>query len=70
MIRSQRFVEQVDNRVYEKILCNKKACGKAQRWGVRLEEAFFGFDLNKLALLSPEQWEAYASDRRVGENYL
>lgn len=29
------------------------------------EEAFFGFDPAKLALLSPEQWDAYISDRRV-----
>lgn len=33
------------------------------------EEAFFGFKLNKLALLSPEQWEAYTSDRRVVRNW-
>ena len=35
----------------------------------QFEEAFFGFDLNKLGLLSPEQWEAYASDRRVVRNW-
>jgi len=29
------------------------------------EEAFFAFDPIKLGYLSPEQWEAYASDRRV-----
>ncbi|PCJ28730.1 MAG: 3-methyladenine DNA glycosylase [SAR86 cluster bacterium] len=33
------------------------------------EEAFFGFKLNKLSLLSPEQWEAYTSDRRVVRNW-
>lgn len=33
------------------------------------EEAFFGFDLDKLSLLSPEQWEAYTSDRRVVRNW-
>ena len=33
------------------------------------EEAFFAFDLRKLGLLSPEQWEAYASDRRVVRNW-
>lgn len=33
------------------------------------EEAFFGFDLKKLSLLSPEQWEAYTSDRRVVRNW-
>ena len=33
------------------------------------EEAFFGFNLGKLALLSPEQWEAYTSDRRVVRNW-
>jgi len=33
------------------------------------EEAFFGFDPYKLGLLSPEQWEAYASDRRVVRNW-
>lgn len=29
------------------------------------EEAFFGFKLDTLALLSDEQWEAYLDDRRV-----
>lgn len=33
------------------------------------EEAFFGFDTGKLGFLSPEQWEAYASDRRVVRNW-
>lgn len=33
------------------------------------EEAFFGFDPHKLGLLSPEQWEAYTSDRRVVRNW-
>ncbi len=33
------------------------------------EEAFFQFDLHKLSLLSPEQWEAYTSDRRVVRNW-
>jgi 3-methyladenine DNA glycosylase Tag len=33
------------------------------------EQAFFGFDLRKLSLLSPEQWEAYTSDRRVVRNW-
>lgn len=35
----------------------------------QFEEAFFGFDLRKLGLLSPEQWEAYVSDRRVVRNW-
>lgn len=35
----------------------------------QFEEAFFGFDLKKLGLLSPEQWEAYTSDRRVVRNW-
>lgn len=35
----------------------------------QFEEAFFGFDPAKLGLLSPEQWEAYASDRRVVRNW-
>ena len=35
----------------------------------QFEQAFFGFDLSKLGLLSPEQWEAYASDRRVVRNW-
>lgn len=35
----------------------------------QFEEAFFGFDVFKLGLLSPEQWEAYASDRRVVRNW-
>lgn len=33
------------------------------------EEAFFGFNPRTLGLLSPEQWEAYASDRRVVRNW-
>lgn len=33
------------------------------------EEAFFGFNPNKLGLLSPEQWEAYTKDRRVVRNW-
>jgi len=33
------------------------------------EEAFFAFDPIKLGYLSPEQWEAYASDRRVVRNW-
>ncbi len=33
------------------------------------EEAFFGFDVRKLGFLSPEQWEAYTSDRRVVRNW-
>jgi len=35
----------------------------------QFEEAFLGFDTFKLSLLSPEQWEAYASDRRVVRNW-
>ncbi|MBM5570798.1 MULTISPECIES: DNA-3-methyladenine glycosylase I [Deefgea] len=31
----------------------------------QFEEAFFGFDIDKLAILSAEQWEAYCSDTRV-----
>lgn len=33
------------------------------------EEAFFGFELSKLGLLSPEQWENYTKDRRVVRNW-
>ena len=33
------------------------------------EVAFFKFDPYKLGLLSPEQWEAYCSDRRVVRNW-
>jgi 3-methyladenine DNA glycosylase Tag len=33
------------------------------------EQAFFGFNPTKLGYLSPEQWEAYASDRRVVRNW-
>ena len=33
------------------------------------EEAFFRFNVDKLSLLSPEQWEAYTSDRRVVRNW-
>lgn len=36
----------------------------ANKWP-QFEEAFFGFDVAKLAGLSPEQWEAYAKDARV-----
>jgi len=32
------------------------------------EEAFFGFDLGKLALLSIEQWDAYYKDKRIVRN--
>ena len=35
----------------------------------QFEEAFFGFKLNKLSLLSPEQWEAYTGDTRVVRNW-
>ncbi|MBM88049.1 MAG: 3-methyladenine DNA glycosylase [Gammaproteobacteria bacterium] len=33
------------------------------------EEAFFAFEPAKLGLLSPEQWEAYCSDKRVVRNW-
>ncbi|MEX0619147.1 MAG: DNA-3-methyladenine glycosylase I [Pseudohongiellaceae bacterium] len=33
------------------------------------EDAFFGFDVRKLSLLPPEQWEAYTQDRRVVRNW-
>lgn len=35
----------------------------------QFEEAFFKFDVNKLGLLSPAQWEAYTSDTRVVRNW-
>ena len=35
-----------------------------QKWP-EFEEAFFGFKVDTLALLSDEQWEAYLNDRRV-----
>jgi len=35
----------------------------------QFEEAFFGFDVHKLSMLSPEQWEAYTSDKRVVRNW-
>ena len=35
----------------------------------QFEEAFFGFNVHKLSLLSPEQWEAYTSDKRVVRNW-
>ena len=31
----------------------------------QFEEAFFGFDVDRLAMLSAEQWEAYCNDTRV-----
>lgn len=34
-----------------------------------IEEAFFNFDILKLATLSPEQWENYMKDRRVVRNW-
>lgn len=33
------------------------------------EEAFLGFDPHKLSYLSPEQWEAFTSDKRVVRNW-
>lgn len=36
----------------------------AQKWP-EFEEAFFGFKIDTLCLLSDEQWEAYTQDRRV-----
>lgn len=35
----------------------------------RFEEAFFGFDINKLVLLPDEKWEAYTQDKRVVRNW-
>lgn len=35
-----------------------------QKWP-EFEEAFFGFKVDTLSLLSDEQWEAYTDDRRV-----
>jgi len=35
----------------------------------QFEEAFFKFDLYKLSLLSPEQWENYVKDTRVVRNW-
>ncbi|AZN35885.1 DNA-3-methyladenine glycosylase I [Iodobacter ciconiae] len=31
----------------------------------QFEDAFFGFDVDRLAMLSAEQWEAYCNDARV-----
>lgn len=45
------------------------------RWSVvekkwpQFEDAFFHFNLAKLSLLSPEQWEAYMLDTRVVRNW-
>lgn len=45
------------------------------RWSViekkwpQFEEAFFGFNIDKLSRLSPEQWEAYVKDVRVVRNW-
>lgn len=44
-------------------------------WGVierkwpQFEEAFFNFNIDKLAMLSPEQWENYMNDTRVVRNW-
>lgn len=35
----------------------------------QFEDAFFGFDIPKLSLLSPEQWENYVKDTRVVRNW-
>ena len=35
----------------------------------QFEEAFLGFDTNKLSLLSPDQWENYTQDKRVVRNW-
>jgi 3-methyladenine DNA glycosylase Tag len=35
----------------------------------QFEEAFFGFDLGRLASLPMAEWEAYAADRRVVRNW-
>ncbi|MFC3194183.1 DNA-3-methyladenine glycosylase I [Marinicella sediminis] len=35
----------------------------------QFEEAFHGFDVNRLVFMPPEQWEAYASDKRVVRNW-
>ncbi len=35
----------------------------------QFEEAFLGFDVDKLSMLSPEQWEAYTQDVRVVRNW-
>lgn len=35
----------------------------------QFEEAFLGFDLDQLSMLSPEQWEAYTQDTRVVRNW-
>ncbi|MBI1194829.1 MAG: DNA-3-methyladenine glycosylase I [Gammaproteobacteria bacterium] len=40
----------------------------ANKWP-EFEEAFFGFDIERLSGLSPEQWEAYTKDRRVVRNW-
>ena len=39
----------------------------AKKWP-GFEEAFFGFDLRKLALLSIEDWDAYFKDKRIVRN--
>ena len=38
------------------------------KW-LSFEEAFLGFDPRKLSYLSPEQWEAFTSDKRVVRNW-
>ena len=40
----------------------------ANKWP-EFEEAFHGFDIERLSYLSPEQWEAYVKDRRVVRNW-
>lgn len=35
----------------------------------QFEDAFFAFNLRKLSLLSPEQWENYVKDKRVVRNW-
>ncbi|WND02558.1 DNA-3-methyladenine glycosylase I [Temperatibacter marinus] len=35
----------------------------------QFEEAYFGFDVDKLVQLSPDEWEAYVKDKRVVRNW-
>ncbi len=40
----------------------------ANKWP-QFEEAFYGFNIDRLSYLSPEEWEAYTQDRRVVRNW-
>ncbi|MCH2038032.1 MAG: DNA-3-methyladenine glycosylase I [Rickettsiales bacterium] len=64
------FVEQKDDSFFLSMMC--KVVNQAGfNWTVierkwpQFEEAFLGFDVHKLSMLSPEAWETYEKDARI-----